>query len=280
MSVFVPDNENFSLQDVFNAVDDHANPTGDLSDCFADSIPGYFDPAYNNDGYTLPNSMLRFRNYGGYNIFYLLGFCWELDDSGDTVVDASGNYNGMTDAGDGNLVKEVTGKLNKAYEITGQGDGFFSHNIPAHSTYSISLWFNGAASDLSLYDFIWLYSNDGLCARGATAPFPTGTSWLFFRHQGNYISTAKTISNTWKHLVITRSPSGFKLYIDGVLQFTYSGTLAENTTYGFYSGGYWTFREILGKYDQVAFWLGREITLEEVQFLYNSGNGRAYSNWT
>ena len=65
MAIIVPNTNTFSLQDVWNAVKDHApGTTGDLSDCFANAISNYFDPAYNNDSYAPANSMKRFRNYG------------------------------------------------------------------------------------------------------------------------------------------------------------------------------------------------------------------------
>jgi hypothetical protein len=64
MTVRVPDTNTFSLWDVFTAVQDHASPSADLSDCFAKSYIDYFDPDYNDDSYALVNSMKRFRNYG------------------------------------------------------------------------------------------------------------------------------------------------------------------------------------------------------------------------
>lgn len=60
----VPNNEIFSLQDVYNVVHSHASGTTfDQNSCFANAISGYFDATYNNDGYAPANSMLRFRNY-------------------------------------------------------------------------------------------------------------------------------------------------------------------------------------------------------------------------
>lgn len=64
MAVLVPDTSNFSLQDVYNAVNDHASPGTNLSSCFSNANSDYFDPTYNTDSYAPANSMLRFRNYG------------------------------------------------------------------------------------------------------------------------------------------------------------------------------------------------------------------------
>lgn len=65
MAVRVPNTNTFSLMDVWNAVKDHAlSTTGDLQDCFVNSISSYFDPTYNDNSYAVANSMKRFRNYG------------------------------------------------------------------------------------------------------------------------------------------------------------------------------------------------------------------------
>jgi hypothetical protein len=65
MAVRVPDTNTFSLQDVVNAVEDHAGDIPDnLSACFANSIVSYFDPDYDNNSYAVANSLKRFRNYG------------------------------------------------------------------------------------------------------------------------------------------------------------------------------------------------------------------------
>lgn len=59
----VPNNEFFALSDVYAAVDNHSDPSADLSSCFANAISYYYDPAYNNSNYAEVGSILRFRNY-------------------------------------------------------------------------------------------------------------------------------------------------------------------------------------------------------------------------
>lgn len=60
----VPNTETFSLQDVYNAVDNHTPATTEnLQSCFDNAISGYFNPTYNQDSYAPANSMLRFRDY-------------------------------------------------------------------------------------------------------------------------------------------------------------------------------------------------------------------------
>lgn len=66
---FVPNNETFTLLDVYQAVYWHnPNTTNDLSSCFSYAISSFFDPTYNNDTYAPANSMKRFRNYGPKNV--------------------------------------------------------------------------------------------------------------------------------------------------------------------------------------------------------------------
>jgi len=64
MAVHVPDTNTFSLEDVYDAVNDHANPANNLDDCFTKALSGYFDSDYDNNSYAPANSMKRFRNYG------------------------------------------------------------------------------------------------------------------------------------------------------------------------------------------------------------------------
>jgi len=78
MAVYVPDTNTFCLDDVIDAVEDHAgNISNDLDACFDYSIPEYFDPSYNCEAYAPAFSMKRFRNYGpgqGCEIFVPDGF--------------------------------------------------------------------------------------------------------------------------------------------------------------------------------------------------------------
>lgn len=73
MTIRVPNTNTFSLQDVYDSVNSHASPSPDLSSCFANANPSYFDSNYNNDSYAPANSMLRFRNYTPFESIILYG---------------------------------------------------------------------------------------------------------------------------------------------------------------------------------------------------------------
>ncbi len=64
MAVKVPDTNTFSLQDVYDAVNDHANPSANLNSGFDNAENTYFDNDYNDDSYAPDYSLKRFRNYG------------------------------------------------------------------------------------------------------------------------------------------------------------------------------------------------------------------------
>lgn len=107
MAIRVPNTNTFSLQNVVDAVEDHAgniaafkSPTDkkDLQDCFDQALNGYFNPLYDNISYAPANSMKRFRDYGPqtgpcgssnqYNGGYVWPFIKYIDlGSGTGVVD-------------------------------------------------------------------------------------------------------------------------------------------------------------------------------------------------
>ena len=94
--------------------------------------------------------------------------------------------------------------------------------------------------------------------------------------------------NNWMHLVGTRDGSDLKFYLNGVLTESITGgngsmhqnissvakdeigSLSKSTTI---PDAFWD-----GKIDQVASW-STALNQEQVDVLYNSGNGLAYTGW-
>lgn len=104
--------------------------------------------------------------------------------------------------------------------------------------------------------------------------------------QGVILSNVFSL-NTWYHIVVTdngtKTNSGMKIYLNGVLQSTsnnninvYSGM--SNTLSPVYMGnfgnGIGSNNKHKGLIDEVGIWKNRELTASEITFLYNSGNGR------
>jgi len=89
----IPDTNTFSLQDVVNEI---GPTTNDLIDCFADAVPGNFDPAYSGS----TNELLNFRNYGAASsriYYYNRGVStgnWAIVGSGGTppILTLESNY--------------------------------------------------------------------------------------------------------------------------------------------------------------------------------------------
>jgi hypothetical protein len=96
--------------------------------------------------------------------------------------------------------------------------------------------------------------------------------------------------NEWYHLVVTDNGTanfnGMNMYLNGVnvsdVRTNSGGTYTRmnngTSTLGMMNGN-WLPSDILrhlGRLDEVAIWKGRELTPQEVLFLYNNGNGRTY----
>jgi len=207
--------------------------------------------------------------------------CWELEDpvGTSTIADAAGNYTGSVDNDNNNLIFRSSAVMLYGIAVVGQGDGFFNYSIPGDVSTTVSVWLNGKSRNETDYDFVWLRSTDGLAVRWAGVPWAVTVSKVYIRNFTSYYDTGIFIKQTWTHLVLTRSSTGYKLYVDGVLEFTYAVTLSTLTN-GFYSGGYKWFYEIEdATYDQFSIWNGRELKEIDIEYLYNLGNGRVYTSW-
>lgn len=111
----------------------------------------------------------------------------------------------------------------------------------------------------------------------------------------NYISAESILNpfglNTWAYLTITydgsATASGIKIYVNAVDATSINSTVGTyvrmiNTTAELSFGqGLWALNNAIkhrGYLDELAIWKNRLLTLPEIQFLYNSGNGTNYSN--
>ena len=303
----VPNTNTFTLNDVYIAVSSHASPSADLSDCFAKSVDAYFDPLYKG----AKNSLYNFRNYNPVGItttttttFFQttttttttqstncltcnLNLWWELNETSGTIAyDAAGNWNGGYL---GDVTKGVTGKMSYGLRLNNiENSAVYNANVPLSNNYSVALWINNVTADFTeptlryLWGFNDAYNGEGLAGTWAGVPYSTTSFKIWIRRQNIQPASTNVIVNgsTWSHIVLTRSTSFYKLYVNGTLQYTLNYTTSTISPFkGFYLGANnGTFDKMQATYDQVAFW-SKVLSQTEITNLYNSGNGLPYVNW-
>lgn len=192
---------------------------------------------------------------------------WKLDD----LKDSRGNRYTLTNNGG---VQFVAGKIGNCAEFN--GTNWLRANVPlsfSQNPITISMWI-----DIAPYPF-----NDS-----------NGLYTVFMGHYGfniwinnqnvlksdNYAAAnnlLSTLSEGFSHIVLVIENGIHTLWVNG--QQVYSGPHNYNDIPFFYLGaGYVNFlnptqRDLaLGKMDAVGIW-NRALTLQEIQTLYNNGNG-------
>ena len=228
---------------------------------------------------------------------------WNGDSTGTSSLKTSihGVWNGESNANDsygsknGSIVGSVTytaGKIGNSFTFNGSNSYVTlpSGTLEFTGDFSVSLWFNGS----SVSGEKQIISNANKVG-GASGQWK---GWDLFIYGGKVyyrlwnsgtnsdaISSTTISGSTWYHVVITKSGSVQKLYINGALEATNSSAVTPNyTTPNFpaigvqyyHSGiGYDTPTIFNGRIDAVSAWT-KELTLSEISELYNSGNGAQY----
>jgi len=114
------------------------------------------------------------------------------------------------------------------------------------------------------------------------------TSFVIFGSSDGYVyigrlcNSGDLVTGSWQHVAITyNGGSTIKIYINGVRKDTTDATRGTWTAPYSGSGSIYVGRSYFssadryydGRQDELAIW-SRELTLEEIQSLYNSGNGK------
>lgn len=202
---------------------------------------------------------------------------WKLDESSGDAADAVA---GKTLANN-NTTPFVAGKLNNAADLEQGSSQYFQRTNGGDfdpTSGSISVWVKKESND-GTDMIISTYTNaasGGFYLRVASTGIPN-----FGMGNGtNQISATTSLTiGTWFHIVVTWSPAGKKIYINGIAEGT--STTAETMTAGDGSGlsvgrdGKFSADYFDGLIDELGFW-SRELTGDEVTALYNSGNGNQY----
>jgi hypothetical protein len=230
---------------------------------------------------------------------------WDFEEtSGTNVVDTHSN-NDLTNVG---ATINQTGKLSQCYSYDGSDDYVYfnaaSTNLQPVSYHSISAWVKrlgnstgGAASTGVIMSKYWSTTNVRIYLFDITnSDWPTNPNrlrWAYWDSSNTmgasyYDPNSDIWTNEWMHIVATRSTTTMKIYVNGNNVATETdqgnGSMQQSTgtvrdTIGCVSRSSFTPDLFFnGLIDQVAVW---NITLsqEQVNALYNSGDGNAYSNW-
>lgn len=202
-------------------------------------------------------------------------FVWELDEtSGTTAQDATAaNFDGTTS---GALVNQ-TGKIGKAYFFLNYpgNDRVYNSSFGPATNATLSIWFNPTVGNVDCDRVIGF--------EGYDLDLAVGDDYVVQVYDGSWNDDIYTLSEgTWYHMVLTlNSSTGWKLYINGSLiktdptTRTLSGYIALGCSYNFTPS---PVNCGSGTFDQFAAW-EKVLSEAEILYLYNSGNGRAYSTW-
>lgn len=230
---------------------------------------------------------------------------WEMDDASGAVVDAHGSNN--LAVYNGALQNQSEAKLGKSVKLDGSND-YMRYSVSDNrftpvSAHSVSIWVRRVGNSVDSNGVLVgkMYSATGYRVYYMTilnADFGSGrsnelvysyydsanlASPIYFNSGGSDIWT-----NTWNHVVSTRSGSNMTLYVNGVEEETLSsgngsGKQSSSTNVHWCLGAHWksttqpdTFFN--GYIDQTGVW-SKALTALEVKELYNGGNGLAYVGW-
>jgi len=209
---------------------------------------------------------------------------WKLDEvTGTSALDASGKGHTGVLTGS-NIPTRAEGKINNGLVINGATDG------SGDSCLSItnSSDFNFATGDFTYS--LWLKSNNTYGIGGGFALFDGGyaipdgfycwfsvpsTLEIYCESTLIYTRTYTLATDTWYHFIIRRIGDKLEVFINGesLGTETFSGVLScamSDLLFGKYSGGS---VNLSGMLDEIGIWKGHGLTDDEVERIYNAGNG-------
>jgi len=226
------------------------------------------------------SSRLRVSQGGDFPIDGLFSYYKFEETSGD-AIDSFSNNNGTIL---GNVTQGVEGKISKGYEFgSGSGISLGSLNLNIENAYSFSLWFKRSGGGIGM-----LISNDNsfqaqrfyqlrLNSNGAV-------EFIRFNSGGGvstFFGTAESYDDGIFHLVNSTFSieNGSRIYVDGVLkaingdkQPNKSGFGGSHTIGARSSNG--TLNSFIGILDEVAIFENKELNQEDINKIYNQGNGK------
>lgn len=217
---------------------------------------------------------------------------WSLEENGGDAVDSHGS-NDLTETS--GTIPAVTGKVNNGRDIEWDDSEYFSIASNAALSFgdegfTIGFWVKIESYATDRYRYILGKSDGTNNKREYSIANITNTRKVGFSVSADgtnstWVQTADAIANssTWGFILAWHDPSANKIYISlnngtpaeashsGGVKASDSQFRIGNIQSGAAAGGYMD-----GQLDEV-FIYRRVLTADEREWLYNSGNGRAYS---
>ncbi len=195
----------------------------------------------------------------------------------------------------GTLVNGVvysTGKLGSAFSFDGVNDYVTlpSDTLAFTSDFSVSVWVNATTLSTEKHIIGNVHKVGGTSGQWKGWHLFVYNNKLYFRIYNNgansdVIQTSTFTTGNWYHIVLTKSGSTQKMYINGVNESTNNSALTPNysspnfPTIGisyYYTGTGWPLEYCWsGRIDAATIWT-KAISPDEVVQLYNAGNGTQY----
>jgi hypothetical protein len=261
---------------------------------FSGNKVGFRDDLYAN---------LSTRYAGTYGLKAGLVSCFELQEtSGSTITDSAQDGFHCTAVNTPTL--GASGKIGNAIEFNGTNEYLRYPNLATGSSVlspkqeiSVSAWVYRLGNSVDATEAIAsrYFASNGY--RDWIVGIEQSDKSLRWHYQDSalthnllyYYPGSDIWTNNWVHVVCTRFGASMKIYINGVLEA--SNTLGNGLSSAADSSSNATFNignvarsattpdlYFYGRLEQVAVW-NRELTQADVDNLYNSGAGRAYSSW-
>ncbi len=204
---------------------------------------------------------------------------YKLDEISGNATDSVGSLTATN-----TNVTYSTGKINNGANFNGTSSKLNISNtgISPTTAMSFSCWINCSSYTSRQSIFV---KSDGATNSGSSFVYEVGntsgktTATLFIGATNiTLTSTATLTSGVWTHLAFTYDNSNLKIYINGTLDSTVSGSgtinnTTNDTTFGAYSslGSLW----LNGSLDEIGIW-NTSLTALEINKIYNAGRGNSY----
>jgi hypothetical protein len=207
---------------------------------------------------------------------------WRLDENsltnGSTVYDYFGKHNGTLVVSSGSANYLTTGKKfravslnpaspNTSINVSGSTD--FVKN--STSAFTIMFWYNrrGSHTNNCLISFAYNASNDSWCPATGT----DNSSMAFWDGTNDIIASVGSItSGTWYHFAVVVNGSSVKMYWNGSLVKSTTGSTTSYTNKNVYFG--WDSEDgvyVPAYLDEVSYWT-RALSAAEILDIYNKQN--------